>query len=118
MATLKLPLSGDVMQSIWTAFLSPFNNKIGFINIDMGRSTAPEVEEEVLAEVGSYGKQLGRISDALTVLLAHFHPREPLTQDEQDAIAALRIMLNEIADIKSRHKRPIMRLNRLSLPSA
>ena len=117
MATLKLPLSGDVIQSIWTSFLSPFNNQIGLINIHLGRSTAPEVEKEVLAEVGSYGKQLGRVGDALTVLLAHFHPKEPLTQKEQDAITALRIMLDEIADIKNRHQRPALRASDWSLPS-
>lgn len=109
MPMFKLPLSGDVMQTIWTALLSPFNNQIGLINISLGRSTAPEVEEEVLTEVGSYGKQLGRIGDALSVLLKHFHPAEPLTEAEQDAIAALRVMLNEIADIKKRHSRPALR---------
>jgi hypothetical protein len=28
----------------------------------------------VLSDVGTYGKQIGRIGDALIVLLAHFHP--------------------------------------------
>jgi hypothetical protein len=28
----------------------------------------------VLSGVATYGKQLGRIGDALIVLLAHFHP--------------------------------------------
>lgn len=110
MATFKLPLSGNVAQSIWTAFLSPFNNQIGLININLGRSSAPEVENDVLTEVGSYGKQLGRVGDALTVLVKHFRPAEPLTAEEQDALAALRIMLDEIADIKQRHERKAMRV--------
>ena len=40
-----------------------------------------------------YGKQLGRIEDALIVLLARFRPATPLTKDEADAIQALKEML-------------------------
>lgn len=32
------------MQRIWTAFLSPFGDQVGLINIDLGRSAAPEDE--------------------------------------------------------------------------
>ncbi|MCC3244551.1 hypothetical protein LG047_04305 [Methylocystis sp. WRRC1] len=102
MPIFKLPLSGDVTQTInpWTAFFSPFGNQYGLINISLGRSSAPEVEEEVLENVGSYGKQLGRMGDALGVLLDHFRPERPLTRAEKKAIRALRDMLEEIDDIK------------------
>jgi hypothetical protein len=109
MAIVKLPLSGNVAQAIWTAFLSPFNNQIGLINISLGRSSAPAVEEAVLSEVGSYGKQLGRVGDALTVLVRHFHPEVPLSREEQNALDALRIMLDEIADVKEQHERQALR---------
>ena len=33
------------------------------------QSSEPKVEEEVLSDVATYGKQLGRIGDALIVLL-------------------------------------------------
>jgi hypothetical protein len=105
MASVKLPFSGNVAQAIWTAFLSPFNNQFGLINIHIGRSSAPEVEEQVLAEVGSYGRQLGRIGDALAVLLRHFKPERPLTPEEVRALNALRRMLDEIADIKEDNRR-------------
>jgi hypothetical protein len=103
----KLPLSGDVAQTIspWTAFFSPFGNQYGLINISLGRSAAPEVEEEVLNAVGSYGRQLGRMGDALAVLLDHFEPRRPLTEAEEKAIRSLRVMLDEIAEIKRAHGR-------------
>jgi hypothetical protein len=76
MATFKMPLSGDVVQSInpWTAFFSPIGNQLGVININLGQSSAPDVEQEILSDVGTYGRQIGRIGDALIVLLAHFHP--------------------------------------------
>lgn len=111
MPTFKLPLSGDVSQTIspWTGFLSPIGGQFGLINISMGQSAAPAVEQDVLSDVGSYGRQLGRIGDALVVPLAHFHPRQPLTPQEMDAVAALREMLGKIADVKESHQREAMR---------
>jgi len=111
MATFKMPLSGDVVQSInpWTAFFSPIGSQLGVININLGQSSAPDVEQEMLSDVGSYGRQIGRIGDALVVLLAHFHPQSPLTPEETAAIAALKKMLNDVADVKQKHGRPALR---------
>jgi len=109
MQTVKFPLSGNVVQSIWTAFMSPFNNQVGLVNINLGKSSAPEVEQQVLEQVGSYGKQLGRIGDVLTVLMKHFHPAEPLSEPEQEALIALKLMLKDIADIKEEHRRQALR---------
>src|ERR1700686_3634974 len=109
MPTFKLPLSGDVVQSInpFTAFMT--GGQFGLININLGQSSEPKGEEEGLSDVATYGKQLGRLGGALIVLLAHFHPRKPLTADETDAIDALKKMLNEIADVKEKYKRPAIR---------
>ena len=109
MPTFKLPLSGDVVQSInpFTAFMT--GGQFGLININLGQSSEPKVEEEVLSDVATYGKQLGRIGDALIVLLEHFHPRKPLTADETKAIEALKTMLDKIADVKEKYKRPAIR---------
>ena len=64
----------------------------------------------MLSDVATYGKQLGRIGDALAVLLAHFHPRQP----EKAAIDALKEMLDKIADVKERHKRAAVRPDAVS----
>jgi hypothetical protein len=111
MPVFKLPLSGDVVQTInpFTAWMSPVGSQFGLINITLGKSTEPKVEQEVLTEVGTYGKQLGRIGDALIVLLAHFHPAVPLTAGETEAIDDLKDMLDEVAEIKARHRRPAYR---------
>jgi hypothetical protein len=45
----------------------------------------------------------------LIVLLAHFHPDKPLTADETAAIDALKAMLEKIADVKEKYKRPAIR---------
>jgi hypothetical protein len=82
---------------------------LGLININLGQSSAPEVEQEILEDVGSYGRQLGRIGDALAVLITHFHPERPLDPKEEKAIRALRAMLDQIGDIKERHDRAAVR---------
>ena len=108
MPTFKLPLSGDVVQSInpFTAFMT--GGQFGLININLGQSSEPQVEAEVLSDVATYGKQLGRIGDALIVLLSHFHPRKPLTTEETKAIDDLKEMLEKIADIKQKYHRPAL----------
>jgi hypothetical protein len=111
MPTFKMPLSGDVVQSIspWTAFLSPIGSQFGLININLGQSSEPNVETDVLSDVASYGKQIGQIEDALIVLLKHFRPAKPLAPDEQAAIDALKALVNKVADVKEKHKRPALR---------
>jgi hypothetical protein len=106
MPIFKLPLSGDVVQSInpFTAFMT--GGQFGLVNINLGQSSEPAVEQDVLSDVASYGKQLGRIGDALIVLLNHFHPREPLSEKETAAIEALKEMLEKIATVKEGHSRP------------
>ncbi len=105
MPVFKLPLSGNVTQAInpWTNFLNPVGNQVGLVNINLGTSSNPAVEEEVLSDVASYGKQLGRIGDVLAVLLAHFHPKQELTAHEKKAIQDLKSMLDDIVQVKKRH---------------
>ncbi|MDR3538037.1 MAG: hypothetical protein P4L71_16205 [Acetobacteraceae bacterium] len=105
MPDFQLPLSGNVTQTIspWTAFFSPMGNQASLISINLGTSSNPPVEAQVLSDVASYGKQLGRIGDAFGVLLAHFKPARPLTPVEDKAIRDLTRMLDEIAHVKDRH---------------
>jgi hypothetical protein len=105
MPTFKMPLSGDVAQVInpWTAYFSPVGSQFGLVNINMGLSGKPEIEAEVLSDIASYGRQLGRIGDVLSVLLDHFSPSRPLTPAESTAIADLRAMLAAIHKVKHKH---------------
>jgi hypothetical protein len=106
MPAFRLPLSGNVTQSInpWTMLFNPVGSQVGLVNIDLGQSSQPEVEQEVLSDVASYGKQIGRIEEALLVLLDHFNPSRPLTAQEQQAIDDLRELAAEVARIKERHR--------------
>jgi hypothetical protein len=105
MPDFKLPLSGDVTQTInpVSLFFNPVGSQIGLININLGTSSEPKIENQVLSDVASYGKQLGRIGDALVVLLRHFQPVGELTKEEKEAIRDLKSMLNSIAEVKERH---------------
>ncbi|KWV47205.1 hypothetical protein AS156_20320 [Bradyrhizobium macuxiense] len=119
MPIFKLPLSGDVVQNIspFTAFMSPVGSQFGLINITLGKSSAPAVEADVLSDVGTYGRQLGQIGDALLVLIERMPKDDGL--DREPAIVALKQMLNEVADIKERHKRQGLRADmRVSKTSA
>jgi hypothetical protein len=106
MPNIKLPLSGNVTQTInpWTFFFNPTGSQVGLFNIDLGVSSDPAVERQVISDVASYGKQLGRIEDALLVLLAHFHPKRKLTHTEDKAIKDLKRMIEDIEEVKARYE--------------
>lgn len=75
--------------------------QFGVINIDLGQTPHPEAERAILDEVGSYGRQIGRIGDALEVLLAHVELRG-LSQAERDALDLLRGQLAAVRQVKRR----------------
>jgi hypothetical protein len=103
--SFQMPLSGDVTQAInpWSWTFGSATSQLGLVNINLGRSGNPELEQEVLDEVGSYGKQLGCIGDALAVLIKHVKLDE-LAPPERDAITKLRFQLEEIEKIKAGHR--------------
>ena len=73
--------------------------QFGLVNIELGQTPRPDIEQKILEQVGSYGRQLGRIGDALEVLLDHVK-LEGLSDRERDALAVLRGQLAEIRQVK------------------
>ena len=112
MPVFKLPLSGDVVQSIYPSFFSPTGGQFGLVNITVGQSSAPEVEKDVLSDVASYGKQIGQIADALLTVIEHLeaHPENVLADDK--AIIAFKDMMHAVATVKERHGRKACRPKR------
>jgi len=106
MALFKLPLAGDVVQ--WINPVTSFFNGSSF-NVYLGESSAPKVEADILDEVGTYGRQLGQICDAVVVLSKHLPHRDSLPEPERKALDALEAMAHKIADIKTRHGRAALR---------
>jgi hypothetical protein len=105
MPDVRLPLSGDVMQSInpWSWVLSSVGGQFGLVNINVGKSADPALEQQILDEVGSYGRQLGRLSEALAVLLKHVDPAV-LNDDEKKTIWAFESQMTEIERLKAGRK--------------
>ena len=108
MPVFRLPLSGNVTQSIlpWTWNFNSVGGQIGLVNIDLGQSSEPKIEAEVMTDVASYGKQLGRIEDALVALLDVYTPRGAPTEKQERAFDALREMVGKVEAIKRKHGRP------------
>lgn len=75
--------------------------QIGLINIALGQTARPDIERAVLNDVGSYGRQIGRIGDALEVLIRHFDSKA-LDAAERDALTILMGQLAEIRKVKAR----------------
>lgn len=98
LSSINWPLSGAVTQTF-----SPWTN---YLTVNLGQSSDDSLEKNVLADVASYGKQLGRIGDALIVLLRHvaLPPEEQLPDAERRALSDLREMLHRIADVKDKHQ--------------
>ena len=97
----RQPLSGDVWQAInpWSWWLESTGQQVGFINIYQTEAGDPDQEREIVENVASYGKQLGRIIDALTLVLRHesFSSLEP---DEELAKRRFLEMTDEISAVK------------------
>jgi len=88
-----------VPERLWQA-INPWTINMP-IEINLGHAGDADLEREILDDIGSYGRQIGRIGDALEVLLRHFKPTD-LTEAEQEALALLTAQLVEIRNIKQR----------------
>lgn len=105
MPDVRLPLSGNVTQTIdpWKWVLNPVDSQLGLINVNLGHSSNPEIEKQILGDVGTYGKQLGRIGDVLCILLKHVK-LDGLTSEEKFAVEELQHQLRAVEKIKRRHQ--------------
>jgi hypothetical protein len=104
MPDFKLPLSGDVTQAInpWSWMYSSVGSQFGLVNINLGQSANPKLEGRILDEVGSYGRQLGRIGEALEVLLDHVR-LDRLDAREREVLQDLRLQLAQVKRVKQLH---------------
>ncbi|WP_028467544.1 hypothetical protein [Nisaea denitrificans] len=103
--SVNLPLSGNVTQAInpWRWVFDWAGSSFSLINVNLGRSSDPDLEQEILTEVGSYGRQLGRMGEAMQVLVDKLD-RSTLDKAERHAIEAFEVQLREIDRLK-KHRR-------------
>jgi len=105
MAEFRLPLSGNVNQTInpWTWMFSSVGSQFGLINVNLGQSSDPELEAQILDQVGTYGKQIGQLGDAIRVLLDQLASDYP-ELEKQDAVKDVRVQLDEIDRLKRKRR--------------
>lgn len=84
-------------------FLNGFQagSQYNFIGINMGSTSNPDVEREVLKVVGSYGRQIGHIQEALDILLKHV-PMSKLSPAEKETLKVLKRDISSVRQIKQK----------------
>jgi hypothetical protein len=104
----KLPLSGNVLQTInpwtwWNSAVNQLGGQFGLININTMASSDPALEQSIVQNIASYGKQLGRIADVLNVLIATKGNLAQLTPAQQQQIDAFQRLTEQINTAKKEH---------------
>ena len=102
----QFPFSGDVTQAInpWTWWLR-LMSQIGFININLTKSSDPEMERRITENVAGYGKQLGRVIEVLDALLVN-SATAGWSVDQKKALVDFLEMAREIAAVKGGYIAP------------
>ncbi|MDB5896718.1 MAG: hypothetical protein JWP41_320 [Ramlibacter sp.] len=97
------PFSGSVTQAInpWSWNYDNAVGQVGLVNINMGHSSNPQLEQRILDEVGSYGRQLGRIGEALEVLLDQVKLGR-LDAGQKAALDDFRFQMAEVKRLKAK----------------
>ena len=75
------------------------NWSFNLFNVNMGASTNAAIEQEALQTVGSYGKQIGHLAEALEVIIGKLKLLESkdLSRSDKDA---LRVFLGDVAAVR------------------
>lgn len=79
--------------------------QFSLFSVDLGHSSDPEIEKSVIEEIGSYGKQIGHIAEALEVVIERLNllDADDLDEKQRDAI---KVLLGDVAAARSvKHKR-------------
>jgi ABC-type transporter Mla subunit MlaD len=99
--------SGDVTQMFksWTSLWSQWMGQFGFININLTKSSNPEMERRITENVAGYGKQLGRVIEVLDALLVN-SATAGWSADQKKALVDFLDMAKEIAAVKGDYIAP------------
>jgi len=75
------------------------NWSFNLFNVNLGASTNAVIEQEALQKVGSYGKQIGHLAEALELLIGKLRllERQDLSQSDKDTLT---VFLGDVAAIR------------------
>jgi hypothetical protein len=102
MSNVYMPL--QLIPSTLTQPILP-NWSFNLFSVNLGTTSNAAIEREALEKVGSYGKQLGHVAEALEVLIHKLGVLDSteLSQSDKDAV---RVFLGDVAairQIKAKH---------------
>ncbi len=86
-----------------TQSINPWSWSFGdfsLFTVNLGQSSDPAFEARVLEQVGSYGRQIGRLGEALAVLVRRADLSD-LCDDDRKAIDDFLRQVDEVAQLKS-----------------
>lgn len=93
----KLPLSGDVSQ--WISAWGEAVGQIGLFNINTVNSSDPRMERDIGINY-SYGRQLGRILDVLTPMVASYEQSADAGKMDPQKLKEFKDMVAHIQRLK------------------
>ena len=75
------------------------NWSFNLFNVNLGASTNAAIEQEALQKVGSYGKQIGHLAEALELLIGKLKILENsgISQSERDTLT---VFLGDVAAVR------------------
>jgi hypothetical protein len=84
--------------------INPWSLSLGSLfTVNLGNAGDTELEQRLLNEVGSYGRQIGQIGDAVGVLVS-LVDRSKLTDEQKGALEKLDDQLKLVALIKEQRR--------------
>ncbi len=95
---VTVPLTWQLAPTSLTQPILP-NWQFHLFNVNLGTSSNPAVEQAALARVGSYGRQIGHLAEALELVVQRLKLLESkdLTSDEKDVI---QVFLGDVSTIR------------------
>ncbi len=98
MQNFSMPVSWQLAPDTLTQPILP-NWQFHLFNVNLGTSTNPAVEQKVLQSVGSYGRQIGRLAEALELVVkkSGLLERKDLSAEERDV---LQVFLGDVAKVR------------------
>lgn len=75
------------------------NWSFNLFSVNLGATSNAKVEQQVIEQVGSYGKQIGHLTEALEVVIKQLQllDSKALSQDERDVLL---VFLGDVAAVR------------------
>ncbi len=98
MQQVSVPLTWQLAPTSLTQPILP-NWQFHLFNVNLGSSSNPSVEQAALEQVGSYGRQIGHLAEALELIVKKTKLLESpeLSQQEKDV---LQVFLGDVSAIR------------------